>query len=246
MDEFTLTQVRAANPVPDVSYLEADGDRLLAEVQRRLRSTPREHVLALRRRPVVIAVCAVVIGLVIPALALSGVIGDLFSFSAGGARLTTPLSETSASALQRMSGTAQSVQLIATRDGEAFYTARTAGGALCVGVGGADQAVPSFTQMQCGTSGPNSFPSSDVPVILASPIYGQAGSSDVYLKQLFGFAADGVVRVVVRGPSGVVADVQPSDDIFATDVPHQPVTELEAYDSTGSVVWSIPLKAVSG
>lgn len=192
-------------------------------------------------RTKIVAVLALLAALAIPALALSGALDGLFGFSAQGTSLTTPPSATSMSALQKLHISADSVQLLATGEGKSLYAARSESGGVCVAIAAATAGAPSFTQMRCGNGGAESFPSAAVPVLLMSPVFSETDSPDGYLQQLAGFAADAVARVAVLGPSGVVVSAPTTNNTFIAAVPHEPVTELRAYDASGEVVWSLPL-----
>jgi hypothetical protein len=140
-----------------------------------------------------------------------------------------------------MGATPDTVRLIASRGGTAFYAARSTSGHICVGT--ADAAAPalSFEQLQCSQGATDSFPSPAVPVLQTAPVYGQDGSSDVFMKQLAGFAADAVRRITVSGPTGIVASADIRDNIFEAPVPHEPITSIEAYDTAGNEIWTRPL-----
>ncbi len=84
--------------------------------------------------------------------------------------------------------------------------------------------------------GNESFPSPAVPVLRTSPVYGRDSSPDLFMQQLAGFAADGVARVTVSGAAGVIASVDATDNVFATAVPHVPVTSIEALDTAGNEI----------
>lgn len=241
MDDDLLSLLAGVNPIPPGTGLyPALADDLYADVMRRVEALPgrRRHRL-LRRHYVVVVVAAIL--LVVPALALSGTLDGLFGFSAVGTPPTVPIASTSLSALDRLGASPGTVRLVATREGEAFYAARSTTGQLCVGVADAGSTALSFDNLRCGGGGSDSFPSAGVPVIETSAVFGQDGSADVFMHQLAGFAVDGVARVAASGPSGVVISAEVKDNVFFTDVPHEPVTAIEAFDAAGNLMWTRPL-----
>lgn len=230
------------NPAPAPTRLPATlTEEIYAKVRRRIAVEPTEPRRRLPRRGYIVAVVAATV-LVVPALALSGVLDTLFGFSSQGTPPSVSIASDSLSILSRMGATPDTVRLIASRGGTAFYAARSTNGQICVGT--ADAAAPSlsFEQLQCSSQGAaDSFPSPAVPVLQTAPVYGQDGSSDVFMQQLAGFAADGVGRITVSGPTGIVASADISDNVFEAPVPHEPITSIEAYDAAGNEIWTRPL-----
>lgn len=242
MDDALMNLLAEANPVSrDTSPSGLDPENLYAATRRRIQATVPDPRLRLRLRRSYVAIAIATAVLLAPALALSGALGDLFGFSSSGTAPTVPIAPDSLSILSRVGSTPDVVRLLATRDGQAFYAARSASGQLCVGVADAAVAALSFEQLQCTRGGGDAFPSPTVPVLQTSPVYGQEGSNDVFVQQLAGFAADGVAKVQVTGPSGVVASADVSDNVFAVSVPNQPVTSIEALAQDGTKIWSGPL-----
>lgn len=242
MDDPLMNLLAAINPITDdrrPSGLDPEG--LYAAARRRIQATVPDPRLRLRLRRSYVAIVIATAVLLLPALALSGTLGDLFGFSSSGTAPTVPIAPDSLSILSRVGSTPDVVRLLATRDGKAFYAARSANGQLCVGVVDARVTTLSFEQLQCTRGGTDAFPSPTVPVLETSPVYGQAGSNDVFMRQLAGFAADGVAKVQVSGPSGVVASAAVSENVFAVSVPNQPVTSIEALAQDGTKIWSGPL-----
>lgn len=240
MDDALMNLLAESNPVSRDTSSGLDPEILYAATRRRIQATVPDPRLRLRLRRSDVAIAIATAVLLAPALALSGTLGDLFGFSSSGTAPTVPIAPDSLSILSRVGSTPDVVRLLATRDGKAFYAARSASGQLCVGVADAAVAALSFEQLQC-TRGGDAFPSPTVPVLQTSPVYGREGSNDVFVQQLAGFAADGVAKVQVTGPSGVVASADVSDNVFAVPVPNQPVTSIEALAQDGTKIWSGPL-----
>ncbi len=94
-------------------------------------------------------VAVVVVALAVPALALSGRLDSLFSFSTEGTEVDPhTLALGTASALADVEAT-NTVRLLTIRDGVAFYLARTPEGRLCPFTGPANQPRPSFSEFGC-------------------------------------------------------------------------------------------------
>lgn len=248
MPSDAFATIAEANPVRAQTSLPVDSAALLRATRERMRDQsieggpPRSGESVWRRHRIVIGALAAItaLGLALPALAISGVLGDLFGFSTQGAAVTS-IPESSLSTITRVGATPESIQLIATRGGKSFYAARSTEGHVCIGVADATASALTFTRLQCGGSQDNSFPSPAIPVVVASPVFGGPDSADAFLKELAGFAADGVARVEAIGPSGVVATAEASGNVFYAAVPHGPVTSIAAYDDAGNKVWSEPL-----
>ena len=221
-------------PTPDDDVLERVRSVAIPEITRGF------GPLATRRHVGIALILASV--LIVPPLAISGTLGSLFGFSAKGVAPTTPVSSSASALLGRVAGAPpDSVRLIATHGDRAFFAARAASGGLCVGVGKADATSIEFSSLRCSDGSLGSFPSETVPVIQQSPVYGESSSEDVYMPELFGFAADGVAEVTIEGPSGRVGSADVVDNVFWAEMPHRPVTTISAYDADGQLIWQQPL-----
>jgi hypothetical protein len=83
-----------------------------------------------------------------------------------------------------------------------------------------------------------------MPIADFSPMRGHAGSNDVYVWKLVGFAADGVAAVAVRDASGALHATQAVRNIYASDeLPVVPATEIVALAADGRVIYAEPLES---
>jgi hypothetical protein len=195
-----------------------------------------------RRRAAVAVIAAV--ALAIPALALSGVLGSLFGFTNQGAPVSPDdLSRVSA-VLSLTGATPGSVVQLASRDGWAFYGARTPNGDVCyfdapAGQSESDGIPNAGAAGGCkAAAGEADFPSPARPVFNMSHYFGVP--PDMSIVTLAGVAADGVasVEVLALGDCHVVATAPVTDNVYlADDLPPVPEAEVVALGADGTPVW---------
>lgn len=237
MNDRVLDLVADLNPAPSRAVDTATTADLRRTVLWRVSTPPP------RRRLRVGAAAALAAAVVaVPAFATSAALRSLFEFSPPSEPVpATEFESRALDALSYVRARPDTVGAVATHGETALYAARSEAGGVCVGAGPRGAATPTFTQLQCGDGSAGAFPSPSVPVVQFGNIFGQEGSDELYLSTLIGFAADGVAVVGVRGPAGTVARAEVSRNVFAADVPPQPVTDIEAYDHAGQLIWSRPL-----
>jgi hypothetical protein len=189
-----------------------------------------------RRRPLVAVLAAAAVA--IPAVAFAGDIGGLLGFSTQGtpvATSSTPFSRDSGlnEAMAEL-GFPSTLQLIATRDGIAFYAARRGDGHVCFAVDAAPGG-PAAKGVGCDLGNPSlpgtpAFPSPARPIIDYSQFTGG--------RHLAGFAADGVSTVNLLDATGnVIASAAVSGNVYADANPPAGGAGVEALDSQGAVVY---------
>jgi hypothetical protein len=189
-----------------------------------------------RRRALIAAVAALVVAL--PAVALGTDVGGLFGFSTEGEPIATgdtPFGHDSGLE-QAMTdlGFPSTLQLIATRDGIAFYAARRADGHFCFAVD-AEPGAADHKGVGCDLGNPSlpgepAFPSPARPII----DFSQFSSG----QHLVGFAADGVASVDLLDAAGsVIASAPVSDNVYAVATPPPGGAAVEALDARGTVVY---------
>ena len=128
-----------------------------------------------------------------------------------------------------------SVQLLATRDGRAFYELDTADG-HCFGVGSASN-IGDLGGEVCPQG--VAFPSASRPTLDLSVYEGQTGDrGDMTLFRIEGFAADGVDAVgIVNRARHVVWRVPVSKNVYVlSHVPPGLTGAIVALDDAGSVI----------
>ena len=191
-----------------------------------------------------------VLAVAVPAMALSGRLDPLFGFSNSGQDVdASTLDLNDASALET-EGAAGSVKLLATREGVAFYIARTPEGGLCPMTGPADKPTRSFWEGGCmNPQGSATFPSPDNPVLDFSPGFTPGPKTGLFwISQLRGFAADGIRTIEVIGNDGrVLTSVPVVDNVYVS--PRRslspgdtrgaigPAKSLVGLDENGKAVW---------
>jgi hypothetical protein len=127
------------------------------------------------------------------------------------------------------------VELLARRDGRAFYIIKRQNGGPCYASGAVGQPLRLGVTM-CPRAGASlAFPSSRQPILDQSSYAASATTSDQRLLSLAGFAADPVKRIAVIDDQGVTAySVPVIDNVYvASDLPTVPVGELVAFDASG-------------
>jgi hypothetical protein len=193
----------------------------------------------LRRLTLVLALLAVVTLAVGSALALSGRLGNLFHGTP--VNDLTPREKFLMSELN-MSG---KVELIARRNGSAFYVIRRNGGRVCYSIGDArTNLTPAQREGRFRFGGaecpdPRLFPSRAMPVLNQSFFSYKPGERESRLAGLQGFAADAVDRVGVIGRDNRI--------VFTLPVEHNVYTAgkrgfmgargVVALDDDGKVLW---------
>jgi len=126
------------------------------------------------------------------------------------------------------------LQLIATRDGVAFYAARRADGHVCIAID-ADPGAPAHKGVACDLGNPSlpgspAFPSPERPIFDFSRFTNGT--------RLAGFAADGVSTVNLLDAAGnVIASAAVVDNVYADADPPAGGAGVEALDDQGTVVY---------
>ncbi len=193
--------------------------------------------------------CALAVAL--PAIALSGRLGSLFGFSTSGTALDEQTLELRDASALESAGAAGTVRLIATREGVAFYVAKSKQGGFCPLTGPSDQARPSFSVFGCMNADASaSFPSPAHPVLDFSPGYTPGMKTGLmWISQLRGFAADGIKTIEVIGTDDtILASVPVVDNVYASERSSSPPGEggigpakaLVGLDENGTQVWVSP------
>jgi hypothetical protein len=129
--------------------------------------------------------------------------------------------------------------VLAVRQGRAFYRLERANGDPCFGAGPANE-IGTPGSVVCPRGG---FPRAGNPVLDFSVYEGTR--HDVREFSLFrvqGFAADGVAAIEFLRPNGEVAlRVSVSGNIYATSsVPSGPIAGFQAVDEDGNRIWHSP------
>jgi len=213
-----IARLAAANPFPPAAPRAA---------------APRPRV---RRRALIAAVAALLVA--VPAVAFGTDVGGLFGFSTDGQPVATgdtPFSRDSGLE-QAMTdlGFPSTLQLIATRDGIAFYAARRADGHFCFAVD-AEPGAADHKGVGCDLGNPSlpgepAFPSPARPIIDFSQFSGG--------RHLAGFAADAVASVDLLDAAGnVIASAPVSDNVYAVAAPPAGGAAVQALDAQGTVVY---------
>jgi hypothetical protein len=189
-----------------------------------------------RRRILIAAVAATVI--IVPTIAVGADLGSLFGFSTQGqpiATTDTPFSQVSGldEAMGEL-GFPSTLQLIASREGIAFYAARRADGHVCVAIDAA-RGSPGHKGVGCDLGNPSlpgnpAFPSPERPIIDFSRFTNGA--------RLAGFAADGISTVDLLDDAGnVIASAPVSENVYADADPPAGGAAVEALDDHGTVIY---------
>jgi hypothetical protein len=239
------------DPVPKSALAALDGaparDRTYELILARRaseRPSPRR-----RSRRLAIAVIAAA-ALAVPATLLAGgQLRSLLGFSTEG----TPVEKERFGHLTAIlrAVNAGEVKLLAEREGVAFYIARTEDGRLCPFTGPAGRPTEHF-EFGCMNRGASArFPSPQMPVLNIASLFGPGGGprAGAYLRQLRGFAADGVAKVqALDAQGGVIVEAVVEDNVYATGVllrgtppsvvGQKPVSAFVARDERGRIVWS--------
>jgi hypothetical protein len=199
------------------------------------------HLTRLPRRRLVAAVVAAV-ALAVPALAFSGVLGSLFSFSNQG----TPVKQgnlSRVSSLDLSAATKGSVVQLADRDGLGIYAAKTAIGNLCYFTGPPDQSELKTQEFGGGcmnTHASSNFPSPSDPVYDISLFALAPGATGPSVQRLAGVAADGVasVQLLALSDCHVVATARVTGNVYvANNLPMISEAVIVARDTSGAAVW---------
>jgi len=189
-----------------------------------------------------VAAVVVALALAIPALAFSGVLSSMFSFSNAGAPV--PRGDlwrvTGIDLSKAMQG---SLVRLAARDGVGIYAAKTATGDLCYFVGPPDQSKLKTRGLGGGcmnAAASAKFPSPAEPVVDMSLYALAPGATGPSIQRLAGVAADGVasVQVLALSDCHVVATAPVVGNVYVADnLPLIPEAVIVARDSSGNAVW---------
>jgi hypothetical protein len=206
-----LEAFAALNPVPPdripALACAPARERTLALIIERSGDTPGRRPRPLGRRRAVAVALALAGGLAVavPALAVTGQLDSLFSFSNEGARVKTAaldLDHASAvnSAIAELNESGEDrIKHLATRGGVAFYVAYTSDERLCILFGrpSSEREGTRLAMFGClGREGSESFPSPKRPILDFSSFFSRPFTNHApYLTQLRGLAADGVASV---------------------------------------------------
>ena len=245
-----LKLVAAVNPVPAAAIADLHAAPEFGLIRARVdahraEGAPRSDFRHSSLRPLAVAV-AIAVVLAVPALALSGALGDLFGFSNHG----TPVNENnidlnSASAL-RVTGVAPgSVKLLASRGGVGIYAARTPGGNLCYFLGGPQRPDANGLSGGCLNAAASArFPSPEQPLVDMTVFMYKPGADGETITRLAGVAADGVAKVEVLGSEcHVVADAAVVDNVYVdSSLPDTPAVGIRALDGNGKQVYHEKLR----
>lgn len=218
----------------------AEREAIFARICARRATLPTQR-RGLPRRSLAMATVAA-FALVVPALALSGVLSSLFGFSNQG----TPVPQGALSSVTgfNLSGaTPGSLVQLAARDGVGVYGAKTPNGGLCYFVGPADKS--NVESQGLGGGCMNAavsarFPSTEQPVVDMSLFALKPGTAGPSVQRLAGVAADGVtsVQVLALSDCHVVATAPVTDNVYVADnLPLIPEAEIVARDASGTAVW---------
>jgi hypothetical protein len=142
------------------------------------------------------------------------------------------VSTTDADVLRRGGGRPQ-LNLLAERDGFAFYSAPAQSGGTCYAVGAVT--TRRLGVLFCPNEG-SVFPSAAMPILNMS---GQVfdGEGAVFLG-LSGFAADGVAKVGLVDVTGELHAADAVDNVYARrDLPRRRARALVAFDSDGNEIF---------
>ena len=251
-----IAALATANPLP-ASEVAALDDSPAREAIRATIEWRRSHTVtpaARSRRPAMIAAAAVV-ALALPALAFSGVLDSLFGFSNHGTSVNTrQLDLNDAQILEQDHvDVGAGVKLLATRDGQAFYAARTTDGRICILNGPAGGTAP--TSIVIGTPCERGFPSPQHPifgtyVLVRKPLtpvepghpqLSKVGPQSV--AGLQGLAADGVATVeAIDADGNVILQAPVTDNVYDAHLDPQhtdltvPAAKIVALDANGNIV----------
>lgn len=233
-----FTRLAAANPYPEevLRGVQLEAPALSARDEPRAR--PRRVRLG-----VAIMTCLLAVVAITPALAISERVRELFGFSNPGTPVPlSTLELNQLSSLERV-GFSGSVLKLGERAGTAFYVGRSRSGGLCFGTGPTTAPRPAFWLLAC--QGREAlFPSQQMPIADFSPLHGHEGSNDVYVRQLKGFAADGVAAVAVRDANGALHSTPATDNFYASnELPVVPAKEIVAFASDGRILYAQPLES---
>ena len=133
----------------------------------------------------------------------------------------------------------RSGNVLAVRNGHAFYRLNRTNGTPCYAVGAASE-IGTPGSIVCPRGG---FPSSGSPLLDLSVYEGaRHDQREFSLYRVAGLAADGVARVEFFRPNGTVALTVPvSGNVYATtDVPKGPIVGYGALDKGGKRLWRSP------
>jgi hypothetical protein len=155
---------------------------------------------------------------------------DLQTMSAMAAGLSPRVTASKQEQLNRLQ--AASLRQIATRDGRAYFVAKSERGGLCTAVG--DVGAPDlFAGISCSPDFPSTRPVQDETVF-----HGTLGDSHVW--RLEGFAVDAVAKVGLVTASGKLEAVTPVQDnvyVRIEGLPSERVLGMIAFDSHGKALW---------
>lgn len=158
--------------------------------------------------------------------------------------LGTPITLTgqAQSAMQHTGATGQPY-FIETHGGRSFYRLTNPNGESCFG-SGPDRANPANTYTLGVAMCSNEFPSTTTPVLDMS-VYDWLQNGEAHLYRIEGVAATGVATIAYLDTTGAVAASVPVvNNIYtSSNVPSAALSQIEALDSNGSVVWTEPLTA---
>ena len=234
-----LERLKAADPLIGSAFAEDDAlrTRLRAAVAAK---TARMSNRSRRSAGLVIAAA---IALALPVAAFSGLFDSLFGFSNNGSHVDPAQFDLRLATALSQIGADQDVRLLATRNGLAFYAAKSRDGSLCLFDGQAGQPAPDFNELWClSRSIAGHFPSPANPVLDYSwlPVT-LGGAGDSQIAQLKGFAADGVASVELIASDGtIVAAAAVEGNVYAS-TPLPPTTSgatIIALDSHANAVWT--------
>ena len=237
--------VAAVNPLPAAAVAGLDDAPECAIIRARVDAgraakPARAEFRHSSLRPVALAIAVAVI-LAVPALALSGALGDLFGFSNQG----TPVDESSidlnsASALKVTGVAPGTVKLLASRDGVGIYAAGSVDGNLCYFLGGPQRPDENGLSGGClNASASARFPSPAQPVVDMTAFVYKPGADGETITRLAGVAADGVAKVQVLGVDcQVIATTPVNDNVYVdSSVPDFPAVAIRALDDNGKQVY---------
>jgi hypothetical protein len=246
-----IDALASINPVPESELAALDGAPARERTYELILARRASECPSPRRRSRRLAIAAVAAAaLAVPAtLVAGGRLGSLFGFSTEGTVVEKERFGRLTSLLRSVR--AGEVRLLAEREGVAFYIARTEDGRLCPLTGRADAPAANYFFGCMNRAGSARFPSPERPVLDFSPVFGSPGGPrpGVYLRQLRGFAADGIAKVqALDAQGGVIAEAVVEDNVYATGVllrgappnlaGQKPVSAFVARDEDGRIVWT--------
>ena len=127
---------------------------------------------------------------------------------------------------------------LGSRAGTRFYTAPGAAGGLCFATGAATTG--HLGVLACPSPGANdeaAFPSAEEPILNMSHVTFDFDKRVTRILTLAGFAADGVARVGVLDPNGVLHGASVVGNTYSRELPGIEAVALLALDASGGEVY---------